>query len=154
LLLRQWPKVAAVTADLRTTDGLHSQVQFHLHADQTDARWKAWSASTPNPAAVLAQLPANAVLAVGGGVHFGPLWETLQELMPEHDREGFQRGMRFARGFLGGRDLMQDVFPALLNDVGLTVVPSEQPGELIPFEAVLECRFPPAEKTRGLHLAL
>jgi|GEM_PF-6847659 len=153
-LRRIWPALQAVTVDVRTEDGLHLEGQLHLHADQTDARWQAWTASTPSPQAFLAAIPPQAVFVAAGGIHFQPLWETARELASDSEREGWKRGRRLLRGFLGGRDLLNDVLPALCHDVGLYVVPTDEPHAGIAFDGVLQCRFPPQPATEGLHLVL
>lgn len=148
-----WPAVFAITVDLRTQDGLHLVGRVHLDPEKTGERWQAWIASTTNPQEFLTHVPANAVLAAGGGIHFQPLMETLGDIASDSDREGFKRGRKLLRGFLGGKDLFNDILPALTYDIGMYVVPRENASGW-PFDGVVQFRFPPQVEGKELVVAL
>lgn len=154
LLRRFWPAIEALTLELHAEEGLHLAGRLFLNPDRTDDLWKAWSAATPSPHDFLAAVPKEAVLAAAGGVHLKPLWKFLRDLAPERDRESWEKGRRIARGFLGGRDLIDDVLPALASDMGLYLVPAAERDSLFPYDGVAVFRFPNDEKSAGLHLAL
>lgn len=154
LLRRVWPAVDAIALDVRTTEGLHLELRGLLNSDQTDDRWKAWSETTPPPRAFLPQVPDQAVLVAAGGIHFEPFWRFLHELASESDREEWKKGRRFLRGILGGRDLLDDVLPALTRQIGCYLVPLADGNEAFPFDGVLTIQFSEDEQSTGLHLAL
>lgn len=153
LLRRIWPALAALTLELRSDQGLQLEARLHLHAEQTDDRWKAWCAPTPRPEEFLATVPPEAVAVAAGGIHFHFLWKFLEEIVPPHEQAGWQKPRRVIQGFLGGRDLPEQVLPALTHQVGAYLLFSPRNDD-VPFEGVLACRFPEDERAAGMHLAL
>ncbi len=153
LLRRIWPTLAALTLELRSEQGLQLEARLHLNAERTDDLWKAWSAPGPRPEEFLATVPRDAVAVAGGGIHFLSLWKFLKEIVPPHEQAGWQKPRRVLQGFLGGRDLPEQVLPALCHQIGAYLLLSPRKDD-VPFEGVLACRFPEDERAAGMHLAL
>ncbi len=154
LLSRWWPAIDAVTAEIRLDEGIAAQLQVQLNADKTDADWRSWCAVTANPREFLASVPADAFLVAAGCINAGPLFNLIQDLTSDRDRAEWQKTRRIARGLLGGHDPLDEVLPALGEQVSLYLLrrPSRE-GDL-PIDGVLTCRFSPAAAAAGLHLAL
>lgn len=152
-LKRCWPTFEAVTMGMQWEQGVHVAAHLHLYADKTNDRWKAWCAVTPKADDFLATLPADAVLAAAGGWNFKALWSTLQGVVPEREQQDWRKPRRVLQSLLGGRDLLDQIIPALLYDVRFYIVPAPDE-QRIPWEGVLSCRFPPEEQTSGLSSAL
>jgi hypothetical protein len=154
-MAKTWPAIHAISVDVRTEVGLHVVSQVHVDPDRTGKDWQAWTASTPSPQQFLVAVPPAAVLAAAGGVHFQPLMKTVSEIASESDREGFKRGRRLLRGFLGGKDLFTDILPALTHDFGMYLVPAEHvQRQTFSSMAVLQFRFPPQPEAKEMFLAL
>lgn len=154
LLRRCWPAIEAITVDVRASDGLHVELRGLINEHQTGERWHAWSKPTPDPRAFLEHLPADAVLVAAGGIHLQPLWQTLAELASERDRAAWKKGRRILQGILGGRDLLDDVLPALTHQFGLYVVPLTEGNDVFPFDGVLTVQLPQTERSSDLYLSL
>jgi hypothetical protein len=154
LLSQLWPALDVATLDVRPERGVHVEARLHLDADRAGRRWQEWCAALPAAAEFLPSVPASAVLVASGGLPVRPLLQFLRERASESDREEWNKGQRLARGVLGGRDLLDDVLPALTESAAIYLLPASDRDLLIPWDGVLRVRFPEKEQTTGLHLAL
>jgi hypothetical protein len=154
LLARFWPAIDFASVELHVDQGLQLQSRIQLVPDRVSDDWKAWAVSPPNADAFLANVPPEAVLVATGGIRFGPLGRLMQDLTKPAEKDNWHKSRRIIQGFLGGRDVITDVLPALCRDVGLYLTVSPNAGRDIPLDGVLVCRFPNEETASGLDLAL
>ncbi|MFO0918296.1 MAG: hypothetical protein U0872_08280 [Planctomycetaceae bacterium] len=151
---RWWPAIDAITATIRLDDGFTADFQVQLNESKTDENWRAWCTVTAHPQEFLSSVPRDAFLVAAGSLTLKPLFQLAQELAADKDRAEWQKTRRIARSLLGGHDPLDEVLPALGEQVGLYLVRRAAPAGDLPFDGVLTSRFSPAATAAGMHLAL
>lgn len=146
LLLRNWRGVESLTWQFRLqAEGCESEAQLNFAEDQLTSAWTEFAAALPEPSTAT-QVPADALVVLGG--HFQPtaVVASLRELLPTRERRDWDKATRIGTGLLLGRDLWRDFFGALLHDWQLYVVerPVVSPDDARrhPFVAVWSSQFP------------
>ncbi len=142
VVLGVWRCVSALAGSLRFDEGLALDVVAELDRTQLPSGWtefvRSTEVSTPQASADSRwseRIPAAALLAVSGGVDVRPLITTWLAVDPGVKSKDFVRTRRVLRSLLGGRDLIEDVLPALLSDITVHASAPEQVADrAAPFE--------------------
>ena len=142
VVLGVWRCVSALAGSLRFDEGFALDVVAELDRTQLPSGWtefvRSTEVSTPQTLADSRwseRIPAAALLAVSGGVDVRPLITTWLAVDPGVKSNDFVRTRRVLRSLLGGRDLIEDVLPALLSDITVHVSAPEQVADrAAPFE--------------------
>ncbi len=142
VILAVWRCVSALTGSLRFDEGLSLDVVAELDRTQLPSGWTEFVRSTEvstkqaTPDSRWSErIPAAALLAVSGGVDVRPLirmWLAVDSGVKSND---FVRTRRVLKSLLGGRDLIEEVLPALLSDLTIHASAPEQVADrAAPFE--------------------
>ena len=142
VVLGVWRCVSALAGSLRFDEGLALDVVAELDRTQLPSGWtefvRSTEVSTPQTLADSRwseRIPAAALLAVSGGADVRPLITTWLAVDPGVKSNDFVRTRRVLKSLLGGRDLIEDVLPALLSDITVHVSAPEQIADrAAPFE--------------------
>ena len=142
VVLGVWRCVSALAGSLRFDEGLALDVVAELDRTQLPSGWtefvRSTEVSTPQTLADSRwseRIPAAALLAVSGGADVRPLITTWLAVDPGVKSNDFVRTRRVLKSLLGGRDLIEDVLPALLSDITVHASAPEQVADrAAPFE--------------------
>ena len=142
VVLGVWRCVSALAGSLRFDEGLALDVVAELDRTQLPSGWtefvRSTEVSTPQTLADSRwseRIPAAALLAVSGGADVRPLITTWLAVDPGVKSNDFVRTRRVLKSLLGGRDLIEDVLPALLTDITVHASAPEQVADrAAPFE--------------------
>lgn len=148
-----WRSVSSATLRLTVNSaGPAADIQLALDPEKISEGWKQWCSSSGTSATIWqGHLPADAILAIGGRSNPEPVVQGLKSIMPERDRQEWERTMRVAQSLLLNQDPWSDIGKLLLHDWGLYFVvrsPADQsPLRSHPFVAVWTSYFPPASSS-------
>ena len=142
VVLGVWRCVSALAGSLRFDEGFALDVVAELDRTQLPSGWtefvRSTEVSTPQTLADSRwseRIPAAALLAVSGGADVRPLITTWLAVDPGVKSNDFVRTRRVLKSLLGGRDLIEDVLPALLSDITVHASAPEQVADrAAPFE--------------------
>ena len=144
VVLGVWRCVSALAGSLRLEEGLALDVVAELDRTQLPSGWTEFVRSTEAPTKQASsdsrwseRIPAAALLAVSGGVDVRPLIRMWLAVDPGVKSNDFVRTRRVLRSVLGGRDLIEEVLPALLSDITVHASAPEQVADrAAPFEVL------------------
>ena len=116
-VLKVWQHVSALAVSLRFDEGVALDVVAELDRERLPSGWTPFVQSSQATTGWIDRIPGDALLAISGRVDVGPLVQMWLAAMPEAKSDDFARGRRVLRSLLAGRDLFDDVLPAVLSDV-------------------------------------
>lgn len=116
-VLKVWQHVSALAVSLRFDEGVALDVVAELDRERLPSGWTPFVQSSQATTGWVDRIPGDALLAISGRVDVGPLVQMWLAAMPEAKSDDFARGRRVLRSLLAGRDLFDDVLPAVLSDV-------------------------------------
>ncbi len=116
-VLQVWQHVSALAASLRFDEGVALDIVAELDRERLPSGWTPFVQSSQATTGWVDRIPGDALLAISGRVDVGPLVQMWLAAMPEAKSDDFARGRRVLRSLLAGRDLFDDVLPAVLSDV-------------------------------------
>jgi hypothetical protein len=145
-LIAVWRRTESVAVGVNVEDGLVIEaVALFAPRDGRPDNAPADAQSEPERSAVFGRVPASAVVAAGGRWDASGWGEFVTERIPDKERGEWDNLRRIARGFFLGRDVFDDILPALgpTWTAYLAVRADAAPGEL-PLEAVVTIDLRPA----------
>lgn len=157
-LLEVWRCVSALAGSLRFDEGLALDVCAELDRPQLPSGWAEFVRSTqatttqasPSLATWAERIPAEALLAVSMRADVRPLVQTWLATAPDAKSKDFVRGRRVFKSLLGGRDLFEDVLPALLSNITIHAsAPIQTSNRAVPFELLGQLSWPLANTATG-----
>ena len=116
-VLNGWRHVSALAASLRFDEGLAVDVVAELDRGQLPSGWSQLVKSSQQTTDWSDRIPGDALLAIAGRGDVRPLVQSWLATNPDAKSDDFARGRRVLRSLLAGRDLFDDVLPAVLSDV-------------------------------------
>lgn len=142
VILGVWRCVSALAGSLRFDEGFALEMVAELDRESLPSGWTEFVRSTVASTQQVSsdsrwseRIPATALLAVSGGADVRPLIKAWLALDPAVKSNDFVRIRRVLKSLLGGRDLLEDVLPALLSDITILATASERAADrAAPFE--------------------
>ncbi len=116
-VLKVWQHVSALAGSLRFDEGVALDVVAELDRERLPSGWTRFVQSSQAATGWSDRIPSDALLSIAGRIDVRPLIQMWLAVMPEAKSDDFARGRRMLRSLLAGRDLFDDVLPAVLSDV-------------------------------------
>ncbi|MBC8113256.1 MAG: hypothetical protein H7062_02670 [Candidatus Saccharimonas sp.] len=116
-VLKVWQHVSVLAGSLRFDEGVALDVVAELDRERLPSGWAKFVQSSQATTGWADRIPSDALLAIAGRVDVRPLVQMWLAATPDAKSDDFARGRRVLRSLLAGRDLFDDVLPALLSDV-------------------------------------
>ena len=150
-VLKVWQHVSALAASLRFDEGVALDVVAELNRERLPSGWTQFVQSSRATTGWADRIPGDALLAISGRVDVRPLVQMWLATVPDAKSDDFVRGRRVLRSLLAGRDLFDEVLPAVLSDV--TIHASAQRDAAVgaaPFELFGSLSWPLADGTSSI----
>lgn len=116
-VLKIWRHVSALAASLRFDEGIGLDVVAELDQEHLPSGWAQFVQSSQAATGWVDRIPSDALLAISSRVDVRPLVQIWLATTSDAKSNDFVRGRRVLRSLLGGRDLFDEVLPAVLSDV-------------------------------------
>ncbi|MEK6261247.1 MAG: hypothetical protein AABP62_21815 [Planctomycetota bacterium] len=116
-VLKVWQHVSVLAGSLRFDEGVALDVVAELDRERLPSGWVKFVQSSRSTTGWADRIPSDALLAIAGRVDVRPLVQMWLAATPDAKSDDFARGRRVLRSLLAGRDLFDDVLPAVLSDV-------------------------------------
>ena len=116
-VLKVWQHVSVLAASLRFDEGVALDVVAELDRERLPSGWTQCVQSSQATTGWAERIPSDALLAMSGRMDVRPLVQMWLATMLEAKPDDFVRGRRVLRSLLTGRDLFDEVLPAVLSDV-------------------------------------
>jgi len=145
-----WKRCESIIVGARVDDGVVLEAVAHYDHTEPSERWRDFLGAVSGAPDFLPRVPRNAMAVVVGRHDLAQLPTLLLNLMSERQQREWLTVRRVIGGLLLGRDLIDDVLPALGPNWCAYVVPRKNvESGVVPVNALVALQLPRTESEQG-----